>query len=47
MRAVGNASTQTIRRLLGDLPEPKVPWLLREFQPGDVGWIVYQRKGME
>ena len=37
------ASTQTIRRLLGDSPEPQMPWLLREFQPGDVGWIVYRQ----
>jgi DNA-binding MarR family transcriptional regulator/GNAT superfamily N-acetyltransferase len=37
------ASTKTIRRLLGDSPEPQMPWLLREFQPGDVGWIVYRQ----
>lgn len=34
------ASTTTIRRLLGDSPASKNPWLLREFRPGDVGWIV-------
>jgi DNA-binding MarR family transcriptional regulator/GNAT superfamily N-acetyltransferase len=37
------ASTQTIRNLLSDSPEPKMPWLLREFQPGDMGWIVYRQ----
>jgi DNA-binding MarR family transcriptional regulator/GNAT superfamily N-acetyltransferase len=33
-------SAQTIRRLLGDKPEPKVPYMLRQHQPGDLGWIV-------
>jgi len=40
------ASTKTIRRLLGDSVEPQKPWLLWEFwefQPGDVGWIVYRQ----
>jgi DNA-binding MarR family transcriptional regulator/GNAT superfamily N-acetyltransferase len=33
-------STQTMRRLLGDQSAPRVPYLLREHQPGDLGWIV-------
>jgi GNAT superfamily N-acetyltransferase len=33
-------STQAIRRLLGDQAAPRVPYLLREHQPGDLGWIV-------
>jgi len=33
----------TIRRLLGDIPEPKTPYLLREHQPGDLGWIVHRQ----
>jgi len=36
-------STQVIRRLLGDKPEPKTPYLLRQHQPGDMGWIVYRQ----
>ena len=36
-------SAQTIRRLLGDTPEPKVPYLLRPHQPGDLGWIVHRQ----
>ena len=30
----------TIERLLGAAPEPKVPYLLRPPQPGDMGWVV-------
>lgn len=33
-------AVQTVRRLLGDKPEPKTPYLLRQHQPGDMGWIV-------
>ena len=33
-------STQAIRRLLGDRAAPRVPYSLREHQPGDLGWIV-------
>jgi DNA-binding MarR family transcriptional regulator/GNAT superfamily N-acetyltransferase len=36
-------STQTIRRLLGDQPEPKVHYLMRQHQPGDMGWIVHRQ----
>jgi len=36
-------SAQTIRRLLGDKLEPKVPYLLRQQQPGDLGWIVHRQ----
>jgi len=36
-------STETIRRLLGDKPEPKTPYLLRQHQPGDLGWIVHRQ----
>ena len=33
-------STQIIRRLLGDQLAPRVPYQLRQHQPGDQGWIV-------
>jgi DNA-binding MarR family transcriptional regulator/N-acetylglutamate synthase-like GNAT family acetyltransferase len=36
-------SAKTMRRLLGDKPEPTVPYLLRQHQPGDMGWIVYRQ----
>ena len=36
-------SAQTIRSLLGDKPEPKAPYLLRQHQPGDMGWIVHRQ----
>lgn len=35
----------TIRTLLGDRPEPRTPYLLRQHQPGDMGWVV-QRQGI-
>jgi DNA-binding MarR family transcriptional regulator/GNAT superfamily N-acetyltransferase len=38
-------AVQTLRRLLGDRPEPKTPYLLRQHQPGDLGWIV-QHQGI-
>ena len=34
---------EIVRRLLGDRPEPKTPYLLRQHQPGDMGWIVYRQ----
>jgi DNA-binding MarR family transcriptional regulator/GNAT superfamily N-acetyltransferase len=38
-------AVQTIRTLLGDRPEPRTPYLLRQHQPGDMGWVV-QRQGI-
>jgi GNAT superfamily N-acetyltransferase len=32
----------TIERLLGARPEPKVPYLLRQHEPGDMGWVVHR-----
>jgi DNA-binding MarR family transcriptional regulator/N-acetylglutamate synthase-like GNAT family acetyltransferase len=31
-----------IERLLGASPEDKAPYLLRQHQPGDVGWVVHR-----
>lgn len=36
---------QTIQRVLGDAPEPRSPYLLRQHQPGDMGWVV-ERQGI-
>lgn len=36
---------QTVQRLLGEGSEPKVPYMLRPLQVGDIGWIV-RRQGM-
>jgi DNA-binding MarR family transcriptional regulator/N-acetylglutamate synthase-like GNAT family acetyltransferase len=33
----------TVRRLLDDEIEPKIPYLLRMHQPGDMGWIVQRQ----
>jgi DNA-binding MarR family transcriptional regulator/GNAT superfamily N-acetyltransferase len=33
---------QTIERLLGERDEPKVPFILRPPEPGDIGWIVHR-----
>jgi DNA-binding MarR family transcriptional regulator/GNAT superfamily N-acetyltransferase len=33
----------TVHRLLGDKLEPKTPYLLRDHQPGDLGWIVHRQ----
>lgn len=33
-------SVQTIRTLLGDRGEPKTPYLLRQHEAGDMGWLV-------
>ena len=33
---------RTIEELLGATPEPKVPFLLRPHQPGDMGWVVHR-----
>jgi DNA-binding MarR family transcriptional regulator/GNAT superfamily N-acetyltransferase len=32
----------TIQTVLGAHPEPKVPYVLRPHQPGDMGWIVHR-----
>jgi DNA-binding MarR family transcriptional regulator/N-acetylglutamate synthase-like GNAT family acetyltransferase len=36
---------QAVQRLLGEGAEPKVPYMLRPLQVGDIGWIV-RRQGM-
>jgi len=36
-------AVQTVRRLLGDKAEPRTPYLLRQHQPGDMGWIVHRQ----
>jgi N-acetylglutamate synthase-like GNAT family acetyltransferase len=33
---------QTIEGLFSRKPEPKVPYLIRSHQPGDMGWIVHR-----
>jgi DNA-binding MarR family transcriptional regulator/GNAT superfamily N-acetyltransferase len=32
----------TIQTVLGGHPEPKVPYVLRPHQPGDMGWIIHR-----
>jgi DNA-binding MarR family transcriptional regulator/GNAT superfamily N-acetyltransferase len=34
---------QTVQRLLGGAPEAKVPYVLREPQAGDIGWIIHRQ----
>ena len=36
------AAMGTVERLLGDRPEPAVPYVLRPHHPGDVGWVVHR-----
>ena len=36
------AAMHTIERLLGPQPESKTPYLIRQHQPGDMGWAVQQ-----
>ncbi|TIV66261.1 MAG: winged helix-turn-helix transcriptional regulator, partial [Mesorhizobium sp.] len=36
---------RTVQDLLGDKPEPKVPYILRPLQVGDIGWVT-RRQGM-
>src|SRR5215211_4891715 len=38
-RLVG--AMETIEGLLGAWPEPQVPYLLRPYQAGDIGWVVH------
>ena len=38
-------SMRTIEALLGEAPEPKVPYVLRGLQSGDIGWVI-RRQGM-
>ncbi|KAB0265816.1 bifunctional helix-turn-helix transcriptional regulator/GNAT family N-acetyltransferase [Microvirga brassicacearum] len=39
------AAMSTVERLLGGRTEPRVPYLLRPLQTGDIGWII-RRQGM-
>jgi len=32
----------TIESLLGERAEPKTPYLLRNHQPGDMGWVIHR-----
>ncbi len=34
---------QTVQRLLGDITEAKVPYILRPLQVGDIGWITHRQ----
>lgn len=34
---------QTVQRLLGGSAEPKVPYMLRSLQVGDIGWIIHRQ----
>jgi DNA-binding MarR family transcriptional regulator/GNAT superfamily N-acetyltransferase len=34
---------QTVRRLLGGAPGPRVPYILRPPRPGDLGWVVHRQ----
>jgi DNA-binding MarR family transcriptional regulator/GNAT superfamily N-acetyltransferase len=36
-------AVETVRRVLGDKEEPKTPYLLRQHEPGDMGWIVHRQ----
>ena len=36
-------AVQTAHRLLGDKVEPRTPYVLRQHQPGDMGWIVHRQ----
>jgi len=36
-------AVKTVRRLLGDKVEPETPYLLRQHQPGDLGWLVHRQ----
>ncbi|PBB95060.1 bifunctional helix-turn-helix transcriptional regulator/GNAT family N-acetyltransferase [Mesorhizobium sp. WSM3862] len=34
---------RTVQDLLGDKPEPKIPYILRPLQVGDIGWITHRQ----
>ncbi|RWM91743.1 MAG: GNAT family N-acetyltransferase [Mesorhizobium sp.] len=34
---------RTVQDLLGDKPQPKVPYILRPLQVGDIGWITHRQ----
>ncbi|TIQ06484.1 MAG: winged helix-turn-helix transcriptional regulator, partial [Mesorhizobium sp.] len=34
---------QTVQHLLGESAEPKVPYMLRPLQVGDIGWIIHRQ----
>ena len=34
---------QTVQRLLGESAEPKIPYMLRPLQVGDIGWIIHRQ----
>jgi DNA-binding MarR family transcriptional regulator/GNAT superfamily N-acetyltransferase len=36
-------AVRAVRRLLGDQAEAKTPYLLRQHQPGDLGWLVQRQ----
>ena len=36
-------AVQTVAGLLGDKPESKTSYLLRQHQPGDMGWVVHRQ----
>lgn len=37
------ASMDTVRNLLGETSEAKVPYIIRPHQPGDIGWIIHRQ----
>jgi DNA-binding MarR family transcriptional regulator/GNAT superfamily N-acetyltransferase len=34
---------ETVQRLLGGSQEPLVPYILRDLQPGDLGWVIHRQ----
>jgi GNAT superfamily N-acetyltransferase len=34
---------ETVQRLLGGSQEPIVPYILRDLQPGDLGWVIHRQ----
>jgi DNA-binding MarR family transcriptional regulator/GNAT superfamily N-acetyltransferase len=37
---------QTVERVLGGRPGPKVPYLLRSHRPGDIGWVIHRHAAL-